>query len=29
MFLKLIICTGNETSKEYFNLKAYNKLKSQ
>nr|DAW36750.1 MAG TPA: hypothetical protein [Caudoviricetes sp.] len=26
MFLKLIICTGNETSKEYFNLKAYNKL---
>lgn len=26
IFLKLIICTGNETSKEYFNLKAFNKL---
>ena len=23
-FLKLIICTGNETSKDGFNLKAYN-----
>lgn len=26
-FLKLIICTGDETSKEYFNLKDYNRLK--
>ncbi|WP_221661762.1 hypothetical protein [Bacteroides faecis] len=27
IFLKLIICTGNETSKEHFNLKDYNRLK--
>lgn len=26
IFLKLIICTGKETSKEYFNLKTFNKL---